>query len=147
MLQFNQTEPSLNRVVIMGCNALSISTATSLAEKGHAIHIMDVTSERFNELPTDHVENGRIVPVIGDCTVQQDQLRAAVPDSDVFLALSNEDTANALAAQMSKVLHEVQIVICRMDNTTMVDIYNNLGIIAINTTSLISKKILTTIGS
>ena len=147
MLQFNQRESGLKRVVIMGCNEFGISVATCLANNGHTIHIMDLIPKGFNDLPSDHLESGHIVPIIGDGTLQQDQLRASVPDSDVFIALSNKDTVNVLAAQMCKILHEVPTVMCRIDDPNIADMYNKLGIIPINTTALASDMIVTTIGS
>ena len=142
MLQFNQREAGSKRMVIMGCGELGASIATSLSEQGHTVHVVDLRSEYFDQLPPGQIENGHIVPIIGDGTLRQDQMRASVPDADVFMALSDQDTRNALAAQMTKHLYEVPTVICRIDDPTMQQMYNALGIVAVSATALVTQIVI-----
>jgi trk system potassium uptake protein TrkA len=147
MLQFSQREAGSKRMVIMGCGELGASIAHSLAEQGHTLHLLDLHAEHFDRLSPGQVESGHIVPIIGDGTLQQDQMRASVPNADVFMALSDEDTANALAAQMSRHLYEVPTVICRIDDPTMQKVYSELGVVAISATSLVTEMVIKEAGT
>lgn len=147
MLQFSHREAGSKRMVVMGCGELGASIATSLAEQGHTLHMLELHPEYFDRLPPSQIESGHIVPIIGDGTLQQDQMRASVPDADVFLALSDDDTVNALAAQMSKHLYEVPTVICRIDDPTMQKVYNELGVVAISATSLVTEMVIKEAGT
>ena len=129
-------------MVLMGCGELGASIATSLSEQGHTVHVLDLHAEHFDRLPPGQIENGHIVPIIGDGTLQQDQMRASVPDADVFMALSDEDADNALASQMTKNLYEVPTVICRIDDPTMQEMYKDLDLVAISGRTLVTEMVI-----
>ncbi len=141
MFQLNRLQQGSQRIVIMGCDGLGALVATSLSEREHAIHILDTRAKAFDRLPFGEVEEGRIVPVIGDGTLQQDLVRASIENADIFMALSNVDTSNALAAQMARSIYQVPVVICRIDDPTMQSMYNELGLVAISATTLAAQMV------
>ena len=141
MLRFDQRESGVKRMVIMGCDGLASSIATSLSEQGHMVHILDLNSEAFDRLPRGKIEDHHIVPIIGDGTRQQDLRRASIEEADVFMALSEVDARNALAVQMARHLYEVPTVICRIDDPTLQQMYTGLGIVAIGATSLVTEMV------
>ena len=123
----------------MGCDGLGISVATALTEHGHTVHILDPHAEAFDRLPPGEIEHGRIVPIVGDGTLQEDLVRASIQDAHVFMALSDIDTRNVLAAQMARHLYQVPTVICRIDDPTIQQMYNNLGIVALSSTTPVTQ--------
>ena len=131
----------------MGCGGLGVAVATSLAAQRHIVHILDSQAEAFEQLPPSKIEDGFIVPLVGDGTLEEDLLRASVRDANVFLALSGTDTVNALAAQMAKHLYRVPTVICRIDDPTIQGMYGGLGIVAISATSLVAQMALEKAGA
>ena len=142
MLQPNQRESGSRHTVIMGCDGVGVLVATSLSGQGHTVHVLDSRSEAFEGLPPGEIEAGRIVPIVGDGTLQQDLVRASIQEADVFMALSKTDTRNALAAQMARQLYQVPRVICRIDDPTLQEMYSDLGIVAISATRLVTNKTL-----
>ena len=139
MLQQSPSETGTERIVIMGCGGLGATVATSLSQKGHTVHILDPRAEAFDRLSPGEIEGGHIVPVVGDGTLQQGLLRASTPDARVFMALTNVDSRNALAAQMAKHVYQVPTVVCRIDDPTLQNMYQGLGIVAISATTLVTN--------
>ena len=67
-------------------------------------------------------------------------LKAAVEDADVFMALSDSDTRNALAAQVASNIFRVPTVICRVEDPIMQKVYAGLGIVALGATTLVAEN-------
>lgn len=141
MLQLDQRDGS-KRVVIVGCGGLGASIATTLAERGHIVHILDSHAESFDRLPPGMVEEGHIVPVLGDGVREDDLIRASVIDADVLIAVSGSDAQNALAAQMAKQVYAVSVVICRIDDSGKQEMYNELGLVAVSATNVVAEIVL-----
>ena len=123
----------------MGCDGLAASVAITLSDRGHTVHILDTDVESFDRLPSGKIQAGDIVPIVGDGTLQQDLLKASIQDADVFMALSDSDTKNALAAQIAKSIFQVPAVVSRIDDPVIQGIYNGLGIVAIGATSIVTE--------
>jgi len=123
----------------MGCNALASSVAITLSDQGHAVYVLDPDPESFGLLPAGKVEAKEIVPITGDGTLQQVQLKAAGPDADVFMALSDSDTKNALAAMVATSIFAVPTVVSRIDDPILQNMYNGLGIQAIGATVIVTE--------
>ena len=142
MQRADSTVTSSKQTVIMSCGVLGASIAAALAERGHTVTILDPRAQAFDRLPRDPVDEGRIVPIIGDGTRHEDLHRASLRDADTFLALSNVDTKNALAAQLAKHVYHVPKVFCRIDDPTIEEMYTRLGIDAISGTALVAQAVL-----
>ena len=140
MLQTARTTVGDRKVTIMGCGGLAASVAVTLSDQGYSVHILDRHIDSFNRLPPGKTQSGEIVPIVGDGTFQQDLLKAAVEDADVFMALSESDTRNALAAQVASNIFRVPTVICRVEDPVMQKVYAGLGIVAIGATTLVADN-------
>ena len=125
----------------MGCNGIGAAVATTLVNQGHTVHVLDSHEGAFGRLPPGGIEEGHIVPIIGDGTLQQGLVKASVQDADVFMALSNSDTRNALAAQRAKQVYQVPKVICRIDDPDLNEMYNELDIQAVGATMLVTEML------
>ena len=140
MLQTDRTTVGDRKVTIMGCGGMAASVAITLSDQGYGIHILDLRIESFNRLPPGKTQSGEIIPIVGDGTLQQDLLKAAIEDADVFMALSDSDTRNALAAQVASNIFRVPTVICRVEDPIMQKVYAGLGIVVLGATNLVAEN-------
>ena len=140
MLQTDRTTVGDRKVTIMGCGGLAASVAITLSDQGYGIHILDLRIDSFNRLPPGKTQSGEIIPIVGDGTLQQDLLKAAIEDADVFMALSDSDTRNALAAQVASNIFRVPTVICRVEDPIMQKVYAGLGIVVLGATNLVAEN-------
>jgi len=139
MLQARQPAASSRRIVIMGCGGVAAAIAITLSDQGHIVSILDRHRESFDRLPSGKTQAGEIVPVVGDGTLQQSLLKASIQDADVFIALSETDTRNALAAQVANRIFHVPVVVSRIDDLAIQAIYNDQGIVAIGVAALMTE--------
>lgn len=119
------------KVVIMGCGRVGALLATDLDAAGHEVTILDLRASQFERfLPADF--HGR--KVVGDGR-DQDVLRGAnVPGADAFVACTQGDNRNVLAAQMARVLFKVPRVVCRIYDPIREELYRSLGLRTISPT-------------
>ncbi len=86
------------KVVIVGCGRVGGLLAASLDAAGHHVIIMDLLVRAFDRLPATF--GGEAVR--GDGTDEDTLRRAGVAGADVFLALTEGDNRNVLAAQLAR---------------------------------------------
>ena len=142
MTQSDFNQSGSKRMVIMGCGALGASVASLLTDKGIFLQILDTNTNAFDHLPPGLVEDRRIVPLVGDGTDERDLLKAAIQEASVFMALSGSDTKNALAAQIAKQVFGVPTVICRVDDPSKGNIYEDMGIVCVSATKLVEDMVI-----
>ncbi len=140
------TGPDQKNVVIMGCGRIGASIAAALSEAGHTIHVLDPNVVAFDLLPQGMIAGGRIVPIVGDGTREKDLRKANTQDAEIFIAVTGKDTRNALGAQLAKHILQVPIVICRMNDPTRTEMYNQLDLVAISATKPITDVALAATG-
>ena len=138
---FAQSGSAAKRVVVVGCGRLGASISITLAERGDTVHILDVNAAAFERLPAGMVNDRQIVPIVGDGTLNYSLMKANCQEADVFIAVTDKDTLNALCAQTAKHIFGVANVICRMNDTTRTEMYNGLGIVAISATQFVSEMV------
>lgn len=112
------------RFVILGCGRVGAQVASLLDAEGHDVTIIDRNSEQFRRLSSDF--NGSAVVGTG---IDQDVLRrAGIEQADVFIALTNGDNTNAMAAQIAVHIFSVPRVITRIYDPVREETYRNLGL-------------------
>jgi trk system potassium uptake protein TrkA len=139
MIQAHQPAASSRRIVIMGCGVVAAAIAIALSDQGHIVSILDRHRESFDRLRSGKTRAGEIVPVVGDGTLQQSLLKASIQDAEVFIALSESDTRNALAAQVANRIFQVPVVVSRIDDLAIQAMYNDQGIVAIGVAALMTE--------
>lgn len=125
----------------MGCGRIGSTVAVRLVEEGWIVHIMDLNADNFERLPESLVNDGLIIPIVGDGTLEKDCRRAGAEDAEIFIALSGRDTLNALAAQIAQRILSVPTVICRMNDPTRKDMYETMGLIAVSPLGIVSDLV------
>jgi trk system potassium uptake protein TrkA len=120
------------KVVIMGCGRVGAELAATLDEEGHDVTILDMNPDAFRRLPSAfggqrHVGNG----------IDQDVLaRIGVGEADAFVAVTQGDNRNVMAAQMAKHIFGVPRAVCRIYDPIREQIYHGLGLETISPTKV-----------
>ena len=135
-------QPGAKHVVVMGCGRTGASIAIILAERRHFIHVLDTDPATYQVLPSSLIDEGFIMPVAGDGTLEDDLRRASTQEADAFVAVAGKDASNALAAQMARHLFQIPRVICRISDPTTKDMYTALGLLAISPATIVRDLVL-----
>ena len=138
----NDTDARTKLVVIMGAGRVGLSAAVALSDEGHTVHLLDLSEDAFELVPQGKVEDGQIVPMVGDGTLERDLRRARTQDARVFIAVSRRDVGNAMAAQMAKHVFRVPTAICRINDPTLKEMYSQLGLVTISASKMVTDMVL-----
>jgi trk system potassium uptake protein TrkA len=119
-------------VVVLGCGRVGSTLARQLAREGHALTVVDLTSDAFRRLGPKF--KGQRVVGTG---LDQDTLRkAGLERADVFIAVTQGDNTNIMAAQIAKEVFTVLRVIARIYDPIRAQAYREMGITTLCTTTL-----------
>ena len=130
-------------IVIVGCGRVGAHLATSLDERGDAVSIVDQNPNSFGRLETDF--GGRAIHGTG---IDEDVLRSArIEQADAFLAVTDWDNTNLMAAQIAKAVFGVDFVGARVYDPVRAEIFANMGIVTISPTLTITNLLLDALDS
>jgi trk system potassium uptake protein len=125
-------------VVIMGCGRVGARVAGLLDHTGNSVTVIDTDSRSFRRLPAGF--GGETVIGTG---IDEDVLRqAGIEEADAFIAVTNGDNRNIMAAQVARLVFEVPEVVCRIYDPVREDTYRRLGLTTVCPTTTISAIIL-----
>lgn len=125
-------------VVIMGCGRVGARVASLLDQNGHNITVVDTRSASFERLAQDY--SGDTVIGTG---IDEDILKiAGIEKADAFIAVTNHDNRNLMAAQVAQTIFKVPQVIVRIYDPVREDTYRRMGLTTICPTTTISAMIL-----
>lgn len=122
------------RVVIMGCGRVGSTLAANLDRDGHEVTVIDLDQNQFRRLPADFGGQS----LVGNGIDQDVLRRAGIEEADAFVAVTQGDNRNVMAAQIAKHVFKVRTVICRMYDPVREEFYQGLGITTISPTKVIS---------
>jgi trk system potassium uptake protein len=123
------------RVVIMGCGRVGSQLAAQLFREGHTVSVVDTTQKSFQRLPEDF--GGLLVIGTG---IDEDVLRTAgIEGADAFVAVTEGDNRNIMAAQVAREIFGVPQVLVRIYDPGREAIYRELGLDTICPTTLVSS--------
>lgn len=123
-------------VVILGCGRVGATLAQLLYNEGHGVKIIDSNPEAFRRLGADFPEEDT---VLGNGVDYDVLARAGIRDADAFVACTNGDNRNILAAQLAKYEFHVPRVMCRIYDPIRQETYNGLGLESICPTVIGAK--------
>ena len=112
------------RIIVLGCDTTGVYLASSLAADGHRVTVMDWDAVRLGTLP----ETPNIEAFLTSGSLMFDLPRAGMPKIDAFYAVSDDDTTNAMAAQMASHIFRVPEVVCRVEDPEREKFYKSIGI-------------------
>lgn len=125
-------------VVIMGCGRVGARIAGLLDHTGNDVTVIDTDSRSFRRLPAGFGGETMIGTGIDEDVLRQ----AGIEDADAFIAVTNGDNRNIMAAQVARIVFEVPVVICRIYDPVREDIYRRLGLTTVCPTTTVSAIIL-----
>jgi trk system potassium uptake protein TrkA len=121
------------KTVIVGCGRVGATLAESLESEGHQVIILDITTSAFDRLPASF----RGSAVRGDGTDEDVLRRAGAEDADLFLALTEGDNRNVMAAQLAAEALGARTVIAKINDPVRAEAYADLGIATLCRTNLL----------
>ncbi len=126
------------KVIVMGCGRVGARIASILDHNGHDVAVIDTNSRAFRRLPADFAGD----TIIGT-GIDEDVLRSAgIEEATAFIAVTNGDNRNIMAAQVARLIFEVPEVVCRIYDPVREDTYRRLGLTTVCPTTSISAVIL-----
>jgi trk system potassium uptake protein TrkA len=121
-----------SNIVIMGCGRVGGKLAAMFDAAGHKVTVVDLDAYSFRRLPPTFSGTA----LIGDGTDEEMLRKAGIENANAFIALTQGDNRNVMAAQIVKHIFEVPRVICRIYDPLRKDIYEQLGLESISPTEV-----------
>ena len=121
--------------MIMGCGRVGAWLAGLLDADGHSVTILDIDAYSFRRLSSDF----KGTALVGNGIDEESLKKAGIEQADVFLALTQGDNRNVMAAQIAKHIFNVSRVICRIYDPLRQELYSTLGLEAISPTVMFAQ--------
>ena len=125
------------RILIMGFERVGLHLVPLLAAEGHSVAVIDSDPDRIAALSSQKNVEGYLVVQ----PLMESLRQAGVSNADVFLALSGNDSQNAMAAQVAQHVFHVPKVICRIDDPDRHRVYEELGVRVVSPTMAVAEAI------
>ena len=125
------------RVIIMGCGRVGAQLATLLDQEGHIVTALDLDAYSFRRLPPDF----KGTALLGNGLDEDVLRRAGIEEADAFVAVTQGDNRNVMAAQMAQKIFNVKKVVCRIYDPLRRDLYTVLGLEAISPTTILAEML------
>ena len=123
------------KVVIMGCGRVGAHLAGLLDADGHTVTVLDTDAYSFRRLPPDFSGTA----LVGNGIDEEALKRAGIEEADAFVAVTQGDNRNVMAAQIAKHIFNVPKVTCRIYDPLRRDLYETLGLEAISPTTTFAQ--------
>ena len=125
------------KVVIMGCGRVGAQLAALLDSEGHSVAVLDIDADSFRRLPPDF--NG--TALLGNGIDEAVLKKAGIEEADIFVALTQGDNRNVMAAQIAKHIFNVPRVVCRIYDPLRQELYSTLGLEAFSPTTIFAQML------
>jgi trk system potassium uptake protein len=126
------------KTVIVGCGRVGAAVAEAFDRAGHQVIIIDRTTSAFDKLESSFKGNA----IRGDGTDEDVLRRAGVEGADLFLALTEGDNRNVMAAQLATEALGVAQVVAKVNDPLRAEAYAALGLATICRTDIMLDAIL-----
>lgn len=119
------------QAIIVGCGRSGSGLAQALSKTGHTVTVVDLNADAFAALGPDF--KGKTVEGVG---FDRDVLALAnIGQADALAAFTASDEANIVIARIAQEVYRVPKVVARLYDRNKAEIYKNLGIQTISTTT------------
>ena len=125
------------KIVIMGCGRVGARLAMLMDEDGHQVTVLDNDTYSFRRLPPDFSGTA----LLGNGIDEEALKRAGIEEADAFVAVTQGDNRNVMAAQIAKHIFNVPMVTCRIYDPLRRDLYSTLGLEAISPTTVFAQML------
>jgi trk system potassium uptake protein TrkA len=123
------------KVLIMGCGRTGSLLAEMLDAEGNEVTVLDTNESSFRRLPVDFKGNA----LLGDGTDDETLRKAGIAQMEAFVAVTQGDNRNILAAQIAKHIFGVPKVLLRIYDPVRRELYNTLGLEAFSPTIIFTR--------
>ncbi len=123
------------KAVIMGCGRVGARLAGLLDADGHSVTILDTDTYSFRRLPPTFKGNA----LIGNGLDQEVLKRSGIEEADAFVATTQGDNRNIMAAQIAKNIFNVPKVVSRIYDPLRQELYSTLGLETISPTTIFAQ--------
>ncbi|MER3487567.1 MAG: TrkA family potassium uptake protein [Chloroflexota bacterium] len=123
--------------VIIGCGRVGATLAEALEDLGHDVIIIDIRTSAFDRLSSTF----RGSAIRGDGTDEDVLRRAGADDADLFIALTEGDNRNIMAAQIAARTFGIPRVVAKVNDPVRAEAYATLGIATLCRTNLMVDAI------
>jgi trk system potassium uptake protein TrkA len=125
------------KVIVMGCGRIGSQVSRLLSEQGHEVTVIDHDSNADGRLGPNF--KGTIIKGLGfDRNIL---LQAGIQNVDAFVAASQSDNANIVAARTARNIFHVPRVVARLYDPRRAEIYQRLGLTTISSTNWGAERI------
>jgi trk system potassium uptake protein TrkA len=125
------------KIVIVGCGRVGAAIAETYDKSGHQVVILDISTSAFDRLPSSFKGDA----LRGDGTDEDVLRRAGAEGADVFLALTEGDNRNVMAAQLAAEALGVGKSIAKINDPVRAAAYSELGIATLCRTGLMMDAV------
>ena len=130
------------KAVIVGCGRVGAGLADELDRAGWQVLILDLRSAAFDRLPSTFGGTA----LRGDGTDEDILRRAGAENADLFLALTEGDNRNVMAAQLGVEALGAKRTVAKINDPVRAEAYAHLGIATLCRTNLMTSAVLGHIG-
>jgi trk/ktr system potassium uptake protein len=130
------------KTVIVGCGRVGAAVAEALDRAGHQVILIDRLTSAFDKLE----DSFKGAAIRGDGTDEDVLRRAGAEGADLFLALTEGDNRNVMAAQLATEAFGVNQVVAKVNDPVRAEAYAALGLATICRTDLLLDALLGFIG-
>lgn len=124
--------------VIVGCGRVGAALADELDRAGWHVLVLDLSNAAFDRLPSTF--GG--VALRADGTDEDALRRAGADGADLFLALTEGDNRNVMAAQLAAEVLGAARVVAKINDPVRAEAYAHLGIATLCRTNLMAAAVL-----
>ena len=115
------------KIVILGLSRFGLQVAGMMRTAGHQLALIDRDPDAFTRLPPAFVST-RILGI----GIDQDVMRkAGIEQAELFIACTDSDNTNLMAAQVAKVVFNIKRSIARVHDEDRADIFNAMGLVEV----------------
>ena len=130
------------KIVIVGCGRVGSTLAENFDADGHDVIIFDIRTAAFDRLP----ETFKGTAIRGDGTDLEVLRRSGADGADIFLALTEGDNRNIMAAQVATETMTIPQVIAKINDPVRATAYAELGVVTLCRTNLMVDKVANYLG-
>jgi len=125
-------------IIVVGCGNVGSQLAILLSTEGHDVAIIDKNPESFKRLGSTF--NG--VKFVGYGFDKTTLVEAGIDDCDALAAVTNEDNANMVAAEVASKIFAVPRVVARLYDSEREATFQQLGINYVCGTTMVAQMLL-----
>jgi trk system potassium uptake protein TrkA len=130
------------KAVIVGCGRVGAGLADELDRAGWQVLIIDTNSAAFDRLPSTFSGTA----LRGDGTDEDTLRREGAEGADLFLALTEGDNRNVMAAQLGVEALGCRQTVAKINDPVRAEAYAHLGITTLCRTNLMATAVLQFLG-